>query len=477
MGPKPVVAKAGTGRAFIPYAETIPAAACVEMHHRRLWIAGFDGETPISSSIELPDDQNLVSEDLVTASRTGVIPPRNGLMHSNLDMPEAFTFDNFMWVPFAGERVRGLASTVAGMLVLGEHTTCLVTGTPGQYVVQTLSQDVGCVSPASVVHGRGIVCWMATDGFYAFDGSGITRISDDIGDMFRPGGWREPPLRSLGVVAANHFHPFLIARSRLREASGAWDPVRQLFFWAVPMSGEVTPKHMACLVYNPMVGAWSFWSADTTTTSGFYPTAFTTIYENGETSLYFGTTNGQVSIYGKDPLDKIDDIQAGGARVTGKLRQVDNDLAANRSGFDWMWMTPRLEASQNISVAVKSIRIRQLATGAAGARPPTFHIDTERAFDQSGGQLSETGVLAASPSAGPPSPTTPYHYWGKGTWSSGTAPFNWAMPDIWKARYNVSGQTVGHTFRIALNETVADDAGRVEIHDIELEVQPKRDLT
>ena len=241
------------------------------------------------------------------------------------------------------------------------------------------------------------------------------------------------------------------------------------------MLGNRPPAHRACLVYNPVSGAWSVWCGQSS--SGFFPTAFPTIYESGEAKFMFGNSSGQVCGYGSDELDKVSVIASGGATVDGYTRETHNDTESNRTRFTWYWMTHRLEASPNMSVAANSIRIRQLATGSAGVSPPKFHIDTERAFDQSGTQLSESGTLSSSPSLGPPNPTTPNHYLGEGTWQSGTKAFNWAMPDVWKARYNTSGQTVGHTFRIGLSEMVQDDAGRIEIHDVELEVQPKRDIS
>lgn len=85
------------------------------------------------------------------------------------------------------------AITKFGSLLIAqrEGDSWLVTGQDqNTFQAITLFDSVGCIAPFSPVVGRGIFAWLADSGFWSFDGSNLTYISDDIYELlqtFTPG--------------------------------------------------------------------------------------------------------------------------------------------------------------------------------------------------------------------------------------------------------------------------------------------------
>lgn len=75
--------------------------------------------------------------------------------------------------------ITGFAVTARGMLVFTESTCTLVMRSDdgSAYIINTLSSDVGCVSPNSIgILKNGVAIWLGREGFYAWGGEGIPTI-------------------------------------------------------------------------------------------------------------------------------------------------------------------------------------------------------------------------------------------------------------------------------------------------------------
>ena len=68
------------------------------------------------------------------------------------------------------------------MLVFTDRSTFLITDVfEDAHRSQKLSSHVGCVAPSSIAMTRsGLVIWLGVDGFYSYDGSAITYLSEQI---------------------------------------------------------------------------------------------------------------------------------------------------------------------------------------------------------------------------------------------------------------------------------------------------------
>lgn len=83
----------------------------------------------------------------------------------------------------SGSRITGLSQVANGLLVFTERSTFLVVqADDGRgFKVIPLSKQVGCIAPSSIQSTPGgLTIWLGREGFYAYDGAGITMISGDI---------------------------------------------------------------------------------------------------------------------------------------------------------------------------------------------------------------------------------------------------------------------------------------------------------
>ena len=85
----------------------------------------------------------------------------------------------------AGSQITGMWNCNFGLLVFTESSTFLITpNTNGDgFRAAILNNRIGCVSPNSIgTLPSGLTVWLADDGFYAFDGKVVKRVSEDISD-------------------------------------------------------------------------------------------------------------------------------------------------------------------------------------------------------------------------------------------------------------------------------------------------------
>jgi len=100
----------------------------------------------------------------------------------------------------SGGEITGLWSTPSGLLVFTAASTFLLTpGADGTgFRVITLNANAGCLGPSSIASlPTGVVIWLGREGFYGFDGEGISLISEHI----RRETDRINPVRAKGAVA------------------------------------------------------------------------------------------------------------------------------------------------------------------------------------------------------------------------------------------------------------------------------------
>jgi hypothetical protein len=86
---------------------------------------------------------------------------------------------------YAGEGITGMASWKGKLLLIfTPGTTHVVVGgddllspTIPNIALETLSADVGCIAPYSIIHAEGAVMWLADRGVYYFDGAGVQPLN------------------------------------------------------------------------------------------------------------------------------------------------------------------------------------------------------------------------------------------------------------------------------------------------------------
>lgn len=178
-------------------------------------------------------------DTLFVAGSTG-----NEVYFSGPRFPEIFPPDNILDVGDADQGpVTGLYATRNAVVVFKQRGVYLIKGDPvtGFFAI-TLTKDVGCQSPNSVVELPNVgLCFLSDDGVYALQGSleneGVaTRViplSTPIPDLFS-----RINRAALPNVCAVVYH-------RDKEA-----------WWAVPTLGN--EYNNLVLVYHYEIGAWSF---------------------------------------------------------------------------------------------------------------------------------------------------------------------------------------------------------------------------
>lgn len=473
-----------------PYFDAIPNGSIVESHNGRMFVAGFSGDFQQSVSQRIPSDQNIISDEIIDESRTSVTLPRNALVFSDLNTASTYSPMSIMAAP-KGQKITGMCSTETELLVFTESSVCVVRGYHiNSMQISVVSQNVGCVNPRTIVSGQGVVCWMGFDGWYTYSAGRVQKISDDIGDMFRLEGWRETPMRDLGVLASELQYPLCISKSNMWQSCGGYDAARGAFIWSVPMLGYrkwnnyndnyrslPAPSNNLTVVFYPATGTWDMWAP--MKGSSFYPTCYTSVTQGSKHYLMFGNEYGQCCVWGADTTDKVVKLeQDHGSEVREVEGQVTQHKDENDKSLQWFWMSPRLEPSPDIVSSVRTLRVRQRALGGFDnpAAKPEFFVETERSFDQDDtNSLSTKGDLDGSPSTSAPDgyDEEPNHYWNNGKWQQ----FKWAGRDVWKARYPVESMIAGHTIRVGFSETINSDSDFMEIHGFDLELQPRRDIT
>ena len=434
-----------------------PQGSIVVEHERRVIVAGFDGTTSHSLDKPLNSTQNVINEDLLDRERgQAVLTPRELICSEDGD-PGVFAADRIVAFPGLGA-ITGMASTPGGLLVLGENNVHLVQFNPVQekksdlHQYKLIAEGIGCVSHRSVCHGRGITAWLSHDGIYMYQGQSVTKISDDIGDLWAAGRWEERPISSIGRMASSLGYPFVIQKPRMDRACGAFDQATNTFVWALPLAGHSDYNRLIVTFY-PATTSWSV-SAPVSTASGvtsFRPTNFATLHDNGRKRLIF--SDFDTGLYGYNESQYDYDQTAGAA--------VD---------VEWLYQSPMHDLGAGVSSSPKALQIRQKATGSRD--PASWYIEAERNFDTTENTLSSAGSLHTSPQTAPPtSATSVDHYWDQGKWDTEA---KWQRGEIWRARYPV-GPVNGNCFRVALHGE--QGAHRQEIMDYSIEIERKRDVT
>jgi len=499
-----------------PYLANLPACSIMHSFNGQMIYAGISFEHYNTTTTPIPQNQTEIPAQNLGLQRGHVRYPASTFLMSDPAMPTAVMAKSYFDVG-VGNNITGVSSINNQLLIFTESSVFSGTGTPGGLQsIGILTDGVGCIGHRTISSGRGLVAWMAQDGFYTYNGSQIRKISDDIEDLFTPTGWRSAPMRGVSQELLKHFpFPFRIMLAQKQRACGTFDVQRNCFWWSVPVGGttdvynsrlgEDEAQAAVCLVYYPAIDAWAVYAP--TLASTFIPTCFHSWFDGSQMRLLFGDELGGVNTYGTSDTDRT--------QAATTVRSVAS------SSIAWLWQSPGMEAHPNVTGSARSLRVRQKAIGGAyedasgvavritGGRK--WYVEADKTFDESAYtavgvsgsdtvtvgtaivQTSETsGTLFTSPTqAGLGKQTDPTgenkpglehsqaHYWrGAGSkWSDGSTvleAFEWRMPSYWRARYSLESYVTGQSFYVGFGGTSSRPA---EIIDFDLEVQPKRDIT
>ena len=439
---------------------TFPQGAMVVEHEGHLLVAGYDGLTGHSLNKPLALYQNILNKELTDPARSVVTPSERTILISEQKDPELFAVDRTVEFP-SGGAITGLVSTPQGVVVLSEENVYTVQVMPygqeekAQLVAsQVVAKGVGCVSQRTVCQGLGMTMWLSHDGIYSMTGGQITKISDDIEDLWSAGRWQEAPMTDLGEKLSDLGYPFVIQKSRMDRACGIFDASSKTFIWALPLAGHSDYNRLV-LTFYPTTGSWSVSTPVKTTdgVSSFRPTNFASVYDRGRQRVFF--SDYDTGIYAHNES------------------LVDYDFQDSSSvDIAWVYQGPYHDNGAGASGSPKALQVRSRATG-ADTSPASWYIEADKNFDMADGELGSTGAMNTSPSSAPPiSDASVDHYWDAAGGLWGTA--KWHRGDVWRSRYPV-GPVNGNAFRIGFSGE--HGAHRSEILDYAVEVDIKRDVT
>jgi len=143
----------------------------------------------------------------------------------------------------ASGRITGLAAIDRGLVVFKRHGTYLVKGDPVQgYRVETLSDEVGCPAPRTIVQVHGVgTFFLSEQGPYVIQGN----LEDDQPTRLTPliGGIRKTWSKYVG-------------RSVLATSWAVHNPTTMEVWFHVPRGGDARP--MLGLVFHYQLKQWSF---------------------------------------------------------------------------------------------------------------------------------------------------------------------------------------------------------------------------
>lgn len=442
----------------LPYLLTFPRAKVLGVSGSRVILGDFDNANWLPTHIEIPAIglQNVIPDELVSAERDSVSYAQHQVLISD---PNTIAFAASSYLSFLDStNVRAVCEYQRQLLVWTERSLYVVSRAGMQYSQDRLTDGSGCVSQRTVVQARGIVAWMAPDGFYAFQGGGVQKISGDISDMWGPQGFTPTPMTYFGALASDSGWPWKIATGLAEQACGVFDEVGERLLWSVPIlapspTGSSNALHRLILVWYPSTNHWDIWTG--LTGSGFQPTCFTRVFDGTKWRLVFGTETGQICFFGEHNTD------------------WDNGVSLAEVPISWGWQSPPAQKSPAKQHVPMSVRVRQRANQSTPSDPlniPKVIVETERTFDATTqSDLQVVTPMVRSTVTGPPQASDPTHVFDTAVFGT----HRWHVPSTWTAKYATSMANRGNIFSVGFFEQ-AEIPGGLEIYDYHLELDDAR---
>ena len=452
----------------VPYLEAIPFVNCMIEHDGRMLWGGVNPDSWTTHDYKFPASFDLIPSEYrpLGEEAKAVRYPSQTVLISDANYPTGVMAQSFVGLHF-GSEVRAMCSTPEGAFMFSHN--CIYKLIPYgdfKYSPQTMLKGVGCVNQRSVAYGMGTMCWVDSAGIYAYDSSGMRKISDDIEHIFRREGWRELPMmgyQSYSRFASRGGWPFrVVTNLRRRDANATFYQEKQQFWFSLPVAAVHADNDrlmMVVFVWTPETGAWDVYApiGSSSMFSYFSPQSMANVFDGTRWRLFFSNDVGQICEYGADAYDKDD------------TRGALNDVTVR-----WMWQSPWIEPNPDSWVAVRKVEIVHKALGSYSTtdETPKFRVESERTFDEEDDgfdtPLFFEGSVFGSPKLGPPNNGAMDHYWGEGQWDN----FDWHAGDFWRARYNT--ETIsGNAFRVGFTKEEMDDCGDFEIREFALVLSDK----
>lgn len=246
------------------YFTEMRGASIIVEHLGRMVYAGFDNRQWLEADKTIDEDNTLVvvSED---AKKAGAkLSP--DLKHVQA-APYMIYFSDFTsprcvrpaWVSAMPtyRAITGLASFRKQLIVFTD-TEMWVTNSPPAKTQKVMG--VGCVAQRTIQQTRdGMLMWLAKDGIYAWNGSGLPiRISRPLDDMFsgRDANFGWP--RSSALVGEDVHIPFIVSHSQLKDASAAVIGAQDTYCVALKGGSAVETNDLIICCHYPTKRLW-FW--------------------------------------------------------------------------------------------------------------------------------------------------------------------------------------------------------------------------
>lgn len=145
------------------------------------------GTTPLPTANDLPPVFSYIALNLSRQFVAGVPGTPSVLYWSSPDFPDIFDPSNFV-ICNPKDPINGLYTFQGIMVVLNRHSLGKILGnTDDTFEYEEVSGSVGCVDNRSIqirtIDGVPVLVWLSDRGFYKFDGSSVTYISDPIEDL------------------------------------------------------------------------------------------------------------------------------------------------------------------------------------------------------------------------------------------------------------------------------------------------------
>lgn len=227
-----------------------------------------------------PDGQNKansIPKGGVIATYADRLWVGGGTTGSRLYWSYAFPFqdgwDADAWVdllPGDGDSITGAARLGTGLIVFKQRSVHRITGSPpddpsvasGDLEVFSFEGEPGCVAPATVSTGRGVVVYLNRRGVFAFDGMRSQELTQDVRPLFDD-----------------------INEAQLSQASGAFIDNNH-YVVSIPRGASTKPDLTISIRFEP--------SLTVSTWEGFNAYSWSVWFDNGNPVPMFGT-DGEVA--------------------------------------------------------------------------------------------------------------------------------------------------------------------------------------
>ena len=257
------------------YITDMHGASIVVEHNGRNVYAGFGDDVwmPVSLPADVDSGDNPATKDV---SKDGMVVSPDGLsirafagmlFYSDFALPRSVRIKYHAAMPSL-RKITGLASFRKQLIVFTDTEMWVMRINPGQTSVSKL-MGVGCAAHRSIQQTRdGMLMWLAPDGVYAWNGSGLPkRMSAPVDQIFKSTDANIGYPRTNRPASQDTHTPLIVAEGMLGDASAALIASQDLYCVAMKAGSAPETNDVILCVHYPTGRLW-WWCSGTISNGG-----------------------------------------------------------------------------------------------------------------------------------------------------------------------------------------------------------------